>query len=385
MDLHSEFSPSRLPRIIKCPGSVKLSRECRSLPTSSYAQEGTLLHDATREALDLGDIKVGSGTIDTFNLNKEQVNTVQDCIDHTVSLKYRFEGGEFFEAIERRVTLEGYGDTFQAIYGTLDYALYSSIKSLAIIYDWKFGSGVPVYPDTPQIKAYALGFFKKPEVLKRFNKIVLGIGQPRLEAFEEIEYTPKELLSWLHDELKPAIINALSEHPRFCPSKEACRWCDAKHVCKYRLQRAQESVGNVFAAHAAMPDGVTLDQLGEIAKSFAELDQYMKDIIEFIARQIQKGNDVDGWKLVAGRSIRKWVDEDKFINWLEANNYDPNDFFNEPKLMSPAQAEKVDRALKKDEGFISLINKPEGNPTLVRDTDRRPALKFKSIEEIFSS
>jgi len=100
--------------------------------------------------------------------------------------------------------------------------------------------------------------------------------------------------------------------------------------------------------------------------------------------QIQHGFTVPGYKLVEGKTNRAWADENKAIEWCAKHSVDPDKMFIS-KFFSPAQAEKVIGAkLKKDPSFTSLVIKPEGSPTLAKESDKRTALTYRSAEQIFA-
>lgn len=386
---HAKFSPSKLPRIIRCPGSVKLTEGIYQA-SSKYADEGTMLHNITEQALTLGIPKLDEDL--SKGLNTEQVDAVNDCIDFTFWLKTRHDE-ECYEQLEANVSLAGFADDLncpllQDVYGTLDYSLSFPAARALYIADWKFGKGVEVYPDSEQLKAYGLAALKNRTVMSNFDKIVLCIGQPRLymgETFKELETTPSELFSWASKELVPSLANSQSNNPKFSPSKKACMWCEAKMSCEHRLRAANEAAAEVFAAHAKLPGRVDIEELVKLHRKGKQLKDMLADIEVYLMNRIKKGEEVPGKKLVAGRSNRTWTSPEAFVRWAqEALDLTENDVTMPGKLMSPSQAEKkFGRKVAKTDDFLDLIHKPEGKPTLVDDTDKRPALEFQTAEDKF--
>lgn len=396
MSKHAKYSPSQLPRIVRCPGSIKAT-ENMIQPESVYANEGTMLHEVTEHALLSGQTNLSDTLKDKYKLTTEHIEAVQNCLDYTFTLKTKHEA-EHFQKVETHVTLEGFVDALDCpqlldVYGTLDYFLsFPSIRRLYIV-DWKFGKGIEVFPDSEQLFAYALAALKNTNVLGRFDTITVCIGQPRLyagEPFKELDISPMELYNWAKTKLCPALKEACSDTPSFHPSKKACQWCEARRTmtCKARHRAAQETAVKVFEAYKTIPNEVDLKELVALLKPARDLVKYIKDIESFLVNTLKSGKEVPGYKLVAGRSIRVWKDLDdgrpeKLLEWAEALGIDEFKL-STMKIMSPAQVEKkLGKKFCKVEGLETLIHKPKGKPTLAAETDKRKALVFKTAEDTF--
>lgn len=391
-ETHAKYSPSKLPRIILCPGSIQETQDYPPEEESSYANEGTMLHLATSNHLDNNEFTVLQSSVESFNLDQPQVDAVQECLDYVFNLHQLYEGEEFYTQAETQVSLSPAAEEYHCpeledVYGTLDYAIViPSLHTLHIV-DWKFGSGIEVFPDSAQLKAYALGKALKMKWMKPEDKVFLTIVQPRLYSGELVkthETTKAELLSWLKDELVPALRLINAKHPPLRPSKMACQWCSAKTTCSARRKQNLATALEVFQVHAQLPDPIEEDLLHLLAKA-GDLKQFLSDIETWVFRNIQKGRQVEGWKLVQGRSIRKWGKPEKEVKQYVAKFVgDPETLYTK-KFVSPAQAEKlVGAKIKKDKEFQDLIVKPEGKPTLVPEADKRPAISYRTAAEIFS-
>jgi hypothetical protein len=398
MELHGTFSPSKLPRIVLCPGSVQLTKDL-ARESSSYAQEGTRLHGAVELSLTNDEFKVTPALIKQFSLEeKELQEAVQDALDWVLTTRMQFDGQKFQEGIESRVSLSGYQSEelvcpeLQDVFGTLDYSLYIPGEKLLVCADWKFGRNIEVFADTEQLKAYALGRIKNvSNLLHKVDRIQCTIIQPRLYSGDHektVTYSSLELYEWLKNDLVPALREAVSRNPTFHPSEKACMWCEARkqNICKARHQLNVEAAQQVFAAFTKMPDKISKDELSELMMKFKSLEQYMKDMMDFAAAQIQKGLGFPGWKMVHGRSIRQWKNsEETTVPLLEKLGIETMDCYKDPEFKSPTQVEKlVGRKVSNLPEFKELIIKPEGKPTLVPDDDKRPAIDFASPEETFA-
>jgi len=201
----------------------------------------------------------------------------------------------------------------------------------------------------------------------------LHVVQPRLNNYSTDEHTVGSLIRWHQHELAPGLQKARDPKAEYSPG-EHCRWCPNKVVCSARLQLAIKDAEEVFAEYAKLPN-IPLEAIQKLLPKAEQIEQVIKDLKLYATQQILAGKEVPGFKLVAGRSNRSWVDPDLAAEFL-AKHLDPEEMY-EMKLLSPAKAEKVlDRAIRKDDEFLALIEKPEGKPTLVVESDKRPPLKL---------
>ena len=397
-ELHSKFSPSQLPRIIRCPGSVQLTKDCPR-ESSSYAQEGTRLHGAVEFSLTNGEYVVSPALIKQFELDeKELQEAVQDALDWVFTLRMKYEGYDYQEGIESRVTLGGYNTDelvcpqLEDVWGTLDYSLFVPKEKLLVCADWKFGRNIEVFADTEQLRAYSLARIKNVKnLLHKVDTVQCTIIQPRLysgETEKMEEYSSLNLYEWMKNELVPALREAVSRNPQFHPGEKACMWCEARksNICQARHDLNAETAAQVFKAFARMPAKISKEELSKLMMNFKDLDKYMKDMMDFASAQIQKGLGFPGWKMVNGRSIRKWKeDEDKTVMGLEAIGIETMECYKDPEFKSPAQVEKVvGRKVHATPEFKKLIIKPKGKATLVPDKDKRPAIDYDTPEEVFT-
>ncbi len=377
-DNHASMSPSKLPRILACPGSHNLAKKYeRERQRSEYAEEGTMLHSAVEIALKTNQI---SADIMEPKLDPEQLGVVQDCVDY---FNHTLASAE--DCInwytEEEVYLKEYHACLYDVWGTSD-VIIDCTHELHVI-DWKFGKGIPVYAENnDQLYAYAAGAIGNYENLKRYKKIHIHCIQPRLDSYDTVTLTPAELAAWLNGRLIPGVVKALDMYADFIPGHSQCRWCPAKVGCRARFTQANKTAAEIFAVHTKLGDTVTDDEVSKVLLLASQYEAYIKDIRVYIQQKLMSGEEIAGWKLVAGRSIRRWKDTVKAELFLLENYLDVDQVFIS-KLISPAQAEKAARAVKKDERFLKLVEKPEGKPTLVKEGDKRPPIQVKTAAEKF--
>jgi len=125
-------------------------------------------------------------------------------------------------------------------------------------------------------------------------------------------------------------------------------------------------------------DVVSDEELNKILKLAPEFESYIADIRKEIFLRLSTGSDVKGFKLVEGRSIRKWKASEETIIETLSKFMDFDEMY-QSKLISPAQAEKINRELKSSEEFSKLVEKPKGKPVLALESDKRPAYNAESV------
>ena len=387
-DAHAKVSPSRLSRILECPASFDYAQRFQS-QQSSYANEGTQLHAAVEKYLRTNaltwlnkEIQVSLHIIDP-PLDIEQINAVKDCLAYLAGLMRKLPNADLF--IEQEVSLHEYHARLFDCWGTCDIILQAD-DELHVI-DWKFGKGVPVYAhNNDQLYAYACGAAKNIDSLKAYKRICIHCVQPRLDSYDVVELEPANLQFWLESRVIPGLTEAYSDSPRFNPGSSQCRWCPAKERCKHRYQVVIQTAEQVFAAHLKLPtEEVTYEELNKLLDMAPLFDQCISDIKLYLMSKIKSGEQLPYWKLVAGRTSRQWSNLDKTVNIL-SEQLDTDQLY-VSKLISPPEAEKLlgKKAFKILDEEHDLVTKVPGNPTLVSENDKRPALVYRGASQIFAN
>ena len=395
MSEHAKYSPSKLPRIVRCPGSVEMEKPFEQ-KESIYAAEGTALHELTEIHLKANEYNVAEHLVSQINykLTKEHKEAVQEVLDWCAALHLQHaDATHKTSAIEAKVSLEVYAQPYDCegledVYGTLDY-MFAADSNLYVV-DWKYGKGVEVFPDSEQLLTYAAGALASYELEKHkipIREIILVIGQPRLysgEHFKIYETSPSEIRDWVADTLVPALNDIETTKPTIIPSDKACMWCLAKNSCEARKKVALETAAKAFAIHADLPDKVKDEDIADFLTMLPDLKKYIADIEQYAHHRIKNGNTIPGWKLVHGRSIRKWEDEAKAKEYyFSRDDLDPDDLVT-MKFKSPTQIEKLLGKRNITEEDLALVIKPPGKPTLVKETDKRDAIEYQNAEEKFA-
>lgn len=369
MASHAKFSPSKLSRILSCPASGSCDTP---QPTSSYAEEGSFLHHVTELGLQ-SHLRGQSWMVEIrkHNLTKDQLDAVEECLIYATNIIANM--WECTSLVEAKVSIT------EDCYGTADLILYNDNEMHVI--DWKFGAGVTVAAtDNTQLMAYAIGACMSIE--RAYGDVKLHVVQPRMLNFDMHTMSVQDLKRWHVHTLLPGLHIAKAPDAPFVPSIDACRWCPRKATCTARVTQAFNNAETVFAEHAKLPE-IDMDIFGQVLSMAEEIEAVIKDLKLHATNLLAHGKPVKGYKLVKGRSIRVWADEDLAIEYMTLH-CDFEDLFKQ-KFVSPTQAEKLlGRELKKDEDFLALVYKPDGKATLVHESDKRAPLKLDA-ESVFAS
>jgi len=359
--LHSRVvGGSTAKRVIACPGSVALCAAMPPKPSSKYADEGTLLHNVMDIILSTGQtpescigMKYGDIKLTDELINEKVYPALRalDEIDPNKEMEY---------ATETRV---GFGDFLPDVFGSTD--LLGRINRRAFILDWKFGSGVAVdAEENDQLMFYAAAAMRTPEVQWVFDdcdEIECIIVQP--PSVKRWVTTTKRIKEFETD-LKAAVkIAAKPNAPLF--AGEHCRWCAAKPTCPMMT-------GAVERALHAQLDILDVAQIASYLKKADMLEQWIADVRGLAHQVLDAGKPVPGYKLVAKRAIRQWVDEDQALVAMMNEGLSEDELL-VSKVISPAQAEKVLKKHGKQLPANQVVAVSSGS-TMVEDSDPRPAV-----------
>ncbi|MDO4187548.1 MAG: DUF2800 domain-containing protein [Lachnospiraceae bacterium] len=360
---HAFLSASASHRWLNCPPSAKL---CESLPdqTSSFAQEGTDCHELCAYLVEKA---IGKDVKDpTENLtyyNAEMQNCAEEYCSYVLeqleeAKKYCTDPMVF---IEQRLDFSRWVENG---FGTGDCLILAD-QVLQII-DYKHGLGVLVESDhNSQMMCYALGALEAFDGIYDIDRVTMTIFQPRRDNISTWSCTKEELLKWADEVLAPTAALAYEGKGEF-KAGEHCQFCKVKATCRKRAEFNLELAQYDFA----MPD--TLDEM-EIAAILEKVDQLIawgNDIKDYALVQAQAGTHFEGWKIVEGRSNRKFTDEAAVATAVTEAGFDPY----EKKLLGITAMSSLLGKKQFDELLGGLVYKPPGKPALVPESDKRPAM-----------
>lgn len=352
---HALLSPSASRRWLECPPSVRLTELMEDKP-SAYADEGTLAHSIAE-----GKLKSHLGYAE--NPIKCEDALMDEYTDDYVAfvdeqMRVLNNPSAF---VEQRVDCSKY---VPECYGTCDALIISD--GVLHICDLKYGTGVKVDAvGNDQLRIYALGAFEMFSCLYDISTVRMSIFQPRLSHSDTWELPIDELLKWANEVLVPAAKQAWNGQGEF-KAGEHCRFCKAKSNCRKRAEY------NLELARYDFEPPATLDNI-EIAAILAKADElvsWVTDVKEYALRQALSGVTYDGFKVVEGRSNRKYTDENAVVEAVKTAGFDPY----EHSVLGITAMTALLGKKKFTELLGGIVEKPQGKPTLVPMSDKRPAI-----------
>lgn len=378
MSDHALLSPSGATRWMACPPSARLE-EFFEDSGSDFAREGTLAHALGEFYLkNFFGLELDAAELDEYeNLIKSPMfsETMKDYVDDYVSYvveeyersKTADNGAVIF--IERKLDLTAY---IPESFGTGDAVIIS--KNRLKIIDLKYGQGVRVScENNKQMMLYALGAFKDLEFMYDGIEVVeMTIYQPRMSNISTFEMPVSELLDWAENELKPKAKMAFNGAGEFSAGKH-CAFCKAKTTCKALAEENLKLARFEFVDAFLLSDAELVEILGK-ADLFIN---WINAIKEYAFKEALNGKKWEGYKLVEGRSTRKYTDELKVVETLKDNGF-PEEVLYKKSLIGITEMERT-ISKKTFEALLSgLVHKPPGSPTLVPVTDKRSEYVLKA-------
>lgn len=360
MSGHARFSPSAAKRRLNCPPSLMLEEQFQD-EESEYAAEGSAGH-ALAEHLIRKHLKQRTKRPVSDYYSDELLEAVDEYVSFVV--------GEIEEArrsctvplfsVEQRVDASDYVDE---CFGTADMVIITD-KTVHVI-DLKLGKGVPVYAEeNPQLMIYGLGILSMAELLYDVETVRLTIFQPRLNNASTWNISPADLKVWGENVLKPKGAMALTGAGEFSAGNW-CRFCKARNQCHARAEEFLKIAKMEFREPVLLSD----EEISDVLKVSDELAKWASDVYAFAQDQaIIHGKRWNGFKLVEGRSNRKYTSEDEAAEAAITAGY--TDIYKRT-LVTITEMERLMGKQEFSRILGHLVYKPQGKITLVPDSDKR--------------
>ena len=360
---HAILSASSSERWINCPPSARL---CENYPDkgSDYAAEGTDAHTLCefrlKQALGLP-AKDPIEDLGWYNEEMEECAAAYTAYVMELVEAAKQSGSTPTVLIEQRVDFSRW---VESGFGTADCIVIAD-RILNIV-DYKHGQGVEVSAvDNSQMKLYALGALEIIDYLYDIEEIQMTIFQPRKGNVSVFRISREALLEWADGELTRQAQLAFEGKGDFCCG-EWCRFCKAKAECRERAEANLALARYEFQSPALLDDEEIADILGKVDA----LTAWASDVKEYALQQAISGKEWTGWKLVEGRSNRKYTSEAVVAATVEGAGFDPY----ERKVLGVTAMQKLLGKTRFEELLAPYIEKPQGKPTLVPESDKRPAM-----------
>ncbi len=369
---HKKLSASGSERWHECPGSVALSAKCPPSKESAYSKEGTVAHTLMEKVLtDTANAFYYVGKdFGKFKITEEMATHVQAFVDEVRNIKNEL-GAELH--VEKKIELN---HIHPDVGGTADVILVQPFGEIWVI-DFKYGAGVAVSATrNPQLLTYALGAVQDQD----YSKVVLAIAQPRVDheegRFRKWECGPEEITEFA----KLVRQKALETQKPNAPLKlgEWCRWCPASAICPEQHKRALEVARTDFDS-PILPDvkSLTPQQISKVIEHRKLIEQWFESVEAYAHGVLMQGGSIEGVKLVAKRSERIWVDQQRATDFLSSKL---GEAAFERKLLSVPKAEKL---LGKN-ALVDLFQTLDRGTTVAPKSDRRREVEnaFAAFDEI---
>ena len=373
MSDHAVLSASGAHRWLNCLPSARLELEFVN-NESSAAAEGTAAHALCEHKLKKALHMRSKRPVSVYNSDEmeehsdayvefvmEQLELAkQSCTDPLI-------------LIEQRLDFSCY---VPQGFGTGDCIIIAD-KKLHII-DFKYGMGVLVDAvDNPQMKLYALGALEIYDSLYDIEEVSMTIFQPRRENVSTWTIRVEDLKAWAEKELKPKAKKAYNGEGEYLPG-EWCTFCRAAVKCRARAEEKLKLAQSEFK----LPPLLTDSEIEEILSKLSDLTKWANEIIAYATdAAVNHGKEWHGFKIVEGRSVRKYKDEDAVAKVAKANGY--KDIFRQ-SLITLTEMERLMGKSKFEKILGDLIYKPPGKPTLVPLSDKRPAMNVSNAKNEFN-
>ena len=373
MGRHAVLSASSSHRWTKCTPAARLELEFDN-NESSAAAEGTAAHALAEHKLRRALKMRSKKPVSPFDCDEmdEYTDAYVDFVLEQLELAKQ-SCSDPLVLIEQHLDFSKYvPDGF----GTGDCVLISD-KALHII-DLKYGMGILVNAEhNSQMMLYSLGALEIYDSLYDIDEVSMTVFQPRRDNVSTWTIPVDELRDWAENELKLKAELAFKGEGEYCPG-DWCTFCRAAVKCRARAEEKLKLAQSEFRLPPLLSDAEIENVLGKLS----DITKWANDILAYATdAALNHGKQWSGYKIVAGRSIRKFINEDAVAEAAKANGY--KDIYRQ-SLITLTEFEKLMGKAKFNEVLGDLVYKPPGKPTLVPVTDKRPALNVSSATNDFN-
>ena len=369
---HALLSASSSHRWLHCNPSARLEREFADRETTAAA-EGTAAHALAEHKLKRRLKLRSERPVSPFDTEEMEICT-DDYADFVMEqvTKERRRDPDTQVFIEQRLDFSCY---VPEGFGTGDCLIVS--KGRLHIIDLKYGMGLLVdSEENPQMKLYALAALTQYEEQYQIKKVKLTIFQPRRENVSTWETSVAKLKKWATKDLVPKAQRAFKGEGEYCPG-EWCIFCKAAVKCRARAEDKLRLAQSEFK----MPPLLTDAEIESVLAKLPDIKKWADEIQEYALAKALAGKEWTGFKLVEGRSVRKFTDERAVVK--AANEAGYHDIYKQT-LISLTEMEKLMGKAEFSKVLGALVTKPQGKPTLVPDTDKRQAISVSNPKSEFS-
>lgn len=394
---HAVLSASGAHRWMACTPSAMQEKEIPDT-TSEFAEEGTAAHELSEIYLlhEIEEIAKGTRTRRINKFKKENEYYTEEMTDYVEAYvdivvekinEAKARSSDAVVLLEQRLDFSAW---VPQGFGTGDVVIISD--GILEVIDLKYGKGVEVSAvNNPQLRLYGLGAYNLYDMLYDIDSVSMTIVQPRLDSVSTETLETSTLLDWADNEVKPKAELAWDGEGDFVAG-DHCRFCKIRATCRARAEKNLELAKVAFTdeeetgkTEVIDPAQLNLNEIGQILFQASELEKWAKDVKAYAQEQaVNHEAEIPGWKVVEGRSNRKYKDDEQVYEKL-VGNYEADAVAPRKILGITALERKIGKG-QVNNLLADLIIKPAGKPTLVPETDKRPALNSNAqAQEVFSN
>ena len=362
---HALLGASSSARWLVCTPSARLEAMFPD-EQSPYAAEGTVAHDLAEAILRHKLEGKKAPKLDDYSAEMiEAVNRYVDICEEKVN-DARARSSDAEAMIEARLDFSRW---VPEGFGTGDMVIVAD--GILEVIDLKYGKGVPVSAvENTQMRLYALGAYDVNEYLYDIKTVRMTIVQPRLDSVSTDEMSLEELLDWGED-IKPIAQRAFIGEGE-CTPCDYCNFCKARHTCR---ALSNTCLDTFYKNGGKLNQLLTDSEVSDILTMKDLITKWIKGVYDFAYEKALSGEKQwPGYKLVEGTSRRTITDPEAAAKTLLDNGYKEEDIFKPRELEGITNLQKVLGKKGVTEYLEAYIEKPEGKPTLVPDSDKRPAI-----------
>ena len=371
MSNHALLSPSAAHRWLRCTAAPRLEEHIPDVG-SAFAEEGTLAHAYCARhlksflglptALEEAEIAQLDGKYHTGEMDEYTETYKTIVLEKFNAARAKTRDAQLLVEVRLDFT-----EWMPEAFGTADAVIIAD--GVMEVIDFKYGKGVKVSAvGNPQMQIYALGAYSRFSFEYNIRRVRMTIVQPRIDNLSEQELDVADLLAWAKYELKPKAEEAFSDDGRQKPG-EWCQFCKVKATCKALADMTFSAVGSHPEPKTIAPE----EMASRVLPLLDIIKTWVKGVEDYTLEQALSGQKYAGFKLVAGRSVRKIIDPEAVMGAL-SGQFAEDAYMNPRELKTITDLEKVIGKKRFSELCGEWIDKPQGKPTLVPESDKRPEL-----------